>query len=102
MKNKTENCFRRIMDSKKGNAGKKRSPDSDEGIGSSINSDSSSSGRKDNNERTDCDSSPEKPELNNSLQTETGYTKKNKESKCRMLKRLLTRPMRRHSCPLSS
>ena len=91
-----ENCFRRIMDSKKGNAGKKRSPDSDEGIGSSINSDSSSSGRKDNNERTDCDSSPEKPELNNSLQTETGYIKKNKESKCRMLKRLLTRPMRRH------
>jgi len=91
-----ENCFRRIMDSKKGNAGKKRSPDSDEGIGSSIDSDSSSSGRKDNNERADCDSSPEKPELNNSLQTETGYTKKNKESKCRMLKRLLTRPMRRH------
>jgi hypothetical protein len=26
-----ENCFRRIMDSKKGNAGNKRSPDSDEG-----------------------------------------------------------------------
>jgi hypothetical protein len=31
-----ENCFRRIMDSKKGNAGNKRSPDSDEGIGSSF------------------------------------------------------------------
>jgi hypothetical protein len=36
------------------------------------------------------------PELNNSLETETGYTKKKKESKCRMLKRMLTRPMRRH------
>jgi hypothetical protein len=39
-----ENCFRRIMDSKKGNEGKKRSPDSDEGIGSSFISDSTSSG----------------------------------------------------------
>jgi hypothetical protein len=48
------------MDNKKGNAGKKRSPDSDEGIGSSIDSDSSSSGTKDNKERADCDSSPEK------------------------------------------
>jgi hypothetical protein len=26
-----ENCFRKIMDNKKGNAGKKRSPDSDHG-----------------------------------------------------------------------
>jgi hypothetical protein len=34
------------MDNKKGNAGKKRSPDSDEGIGSSIDSDSSSSETK--------------------------------------------------------
>jgi hypothetical protein len=93
-----ENCFRRIMDSKKGNAGKMSSPDSDEGIGSSFDSDSSSSGTKNNKERADCDSSPEKPELNNSLETETGYTKKNKESKCRMLKRMLTRPMRRHKC----
>jgi hypothetical protein len=41
-----KNCFRRIMDSKKGNAGKKNSPDSDEGIGSSFDSDSSSSGTK--------------------------------------------------------
>jgi len=88
-----ENCFRRIMDSKKGNAGNKRSPDSDEGIGSSFDSNSSSTGTKDNKERADCDFSPEKTEL---LKTETGYTKKNKESKCRMLKRMLTRPMRRH------
>jgi hypothetical protein len=43
------------MDSKKGNAGKKRSPDSDEGMGSSIGSDSSSSGTKDNKEIADCD-----------------------------------------------
>jgi hypothetical protein len=91
-----ENCFRRIMDSKKGYAGNKRSPDSDEGIGSSFDSNSSSTGTKDNKERDDCDFSPEKPELNNSLETETGYTKKKKESKCRMLKRMLTRPMRRH------
>ena len=91
-----ENCFRRIMDSKKGNAGNKRSPDSDEGIGSSFDSNSSSTGTKDNKEIADCDFSPEKPELNNSLETETGYTKKKKESKCRMLKRMLTRPMRRH------
>ena len=88
-----ENCFRRIMDSKKGNAGNKRSPDSDEGIGSSFDSNSSSTGTKDNKERADCDFSPEKREL---LKTETGYTKKNKESKCRILKRMLTRPMRRH------
>jgi hypothetical protein len=54
-----ENCFRKIMDNKKGNAGKKRSPDSDEGIGSSFDSDSSSSGTKDNKERVECDSSPE-------------------------------------------
>jgi hypothetical protein len=47
------------MDNKKGNAGKKRSPDSDEGIGSSVDSDSSSSGTKDNKERADCDSSLE-------------------------------------------
>jgi hypothetical protein len=40
----SENCFRRIMDSKKGKEGKKRSPDSDEGIGSSFISDSTSSG----------------------------------------------------------
>ena len=91
-----ENCFRKIMDNKKGNVGKKRSPDSDEGIGSSFDSDSSSSGAKDNKERVDCDSSPETPELNNSLETETGYTRKNKESMCRMLKRMLTRPMRRN------
>jgi hypothetical protein len=91
-----ENCFRKIMDNKKGNAGKKRSPDSDEGIGSSFDSNSSSTGTKDNKERADCDFSPKKPELNNSLETETGYTKKKKESKSRMLKRMLTRPMRRH------
>ena len=91
-----ENCFRRIMDSKKGNAGNKRSPDSDEGIGSSFDSNSSSTGTKDNIERADCDFSPEKSELSNSLETETGYTKKKKESKCGMLKRMLTRPMRRH------
>jgi hypothetical protein len=91
-----EHCFRRIMDNKKGNAGKKRSPDSDEGIGSSIDSDSSSSGTKDNKERADCDSSPETPELNDSLETETGYTKKNKESMCRMFKRMLMHPMRRN------
>ena len=89
-----EDCFRRLMDNKKGNAGKKRSPNSDEGIGSSFDSDSSSSGTNDNKERADCDSSPEKPELNNSLETDTGYTKKNKESMCRMLKRMLMRPMR--------
>ena len=59
-----EHCFRRIMEIKKGNAGKKRSSDSDEGIGSSVDSDSSSSGTKDNKERADCDSSPETPELN--------------------------------------
>jgi hypothetical protein len=50
-------------------------------IGSSFDSDSSSSGTKDNKERVECDSSPETPELNNSLETETGYTRKNKESK---------------------
>jgi hypothetical protein len=55
------------MDNKKGNAGKKRSPDSDEGIGSSVDSDSSSSGTKDNKERADCDSSPETPELNTNV-----------------------------------
>ena len=58
-----ENCFRRIMDNKKGNAGKKRSPDSDEGIGSSFDSDSSSSGTKDNKERA------ETPESNDSVET---------------------------------
>jgi hypothetical protein len=36
----SENCFRRIMDKKKGNAGKKRSSNSDEGIGSFFDSDS--------------------------------------------------------------
>ena len=91
-----ENCFRRIMDNKKGNAGKKSSPNSDEGIGSSFDSDSSSSRTKDNKERADCDSSPETPEVRNTLQTETGYTQKNKESMCRMLKRMPTRPMRRN------
>jgi len=91
-----EHCFRRIMDNKKGNADKKRSPDSDEGIGSSVDSDSSSSGTKDNKERADCDSSPETPELNNSLETETGYNRKNNESMCRMFKRMLARPMRRN------
>jgi len=91
-----ENCFRRIMENKKGNAGKKRSPDSDEGIGSSFDSDSSSSGTRDNKERVDGDSSPETPELNNSLETETGYTKKNKESKCRILKRMPTHSLRRN------
>lgn len=91
-----ENCFRRIMDNKKGNANKKRSPDSDEGIGSSFDSDSSSSGSKDNKERTDCDSSPETPEFDNSFETATGYTKKNKESKCRMLKNMFTRTLRRN------
>ena len=44
-----ENCFWRIMDRKKGNAGKKRSPNSDEGNGSSFDSDSSSCGTNDNN-----------------------------------------------------
>ena len=44
-----ENCFRRIMDKKKGNAGKKRSPNSDEGNGSSFDSDSSSCGTNGNN-----------------------------------------------------
>ena len=58
-----ENCFRRIMDNKKGNAGKKRSSDSDEGIGSSFDSDSSSSGTKDNKERA------ETPESNDSVET---------------------------------
>jgi hypothetical protein len=67
-----------------------------QGIGSSIDSDSSSSGTKDNKERADCDSSPETPELNDSLETETGYTKKNKESMCRMFKRMLMHPMRRN------
>jgi hypothetical protein len=37
----------------------------------------------------DCDSSPEKPEINNSLETEISYSKKNRESKCRMLKHML-------------
>jgi hypothetical protein len=31
-----------------------------------------------------------------SLETETGYTRKNKESMCRMFKRMLSRPMRRN------
>jgi len=52
------------MDKKKGNTGRKRFPDSDEGIGSSVDSDSSSYGTKDNTERANCDSSPETPELN--------------------------------------
>jgi hypothetical protein len=62
----------------------------------SFDSDSSSSGTKDNKERVECDSSPETPELNNSLETETDYTRKNKKSMCRMLKRMLTRQMRRN------
>jgi hypothetical protein len=44
-----ENCFRRIMDKKKGNAGKKRSSNSDEGIESFFDSDSSSCGTNGNN-----------------------------------------------------
>jgi hypothetical protein len=98
-KTETKSWHRKIMD-RKGYRNKYGSCDTDEGVEVSIDSTSSSSGLKDNKAVFTCDSSPETSDLDFNSETKlteatTVYSKKDKESRRRRFKRMITRPLRR-------
>lgn len=99
-KSTTRNWRKKLME-KKGTPSKYVSPSEiDEGVELSIDSTSSSSGMKDSKVTFSCDSSPETSDLDlqseiKSNESKTVYSKKDKESKRRRFKRMITRPLRR-------
>ncbi|XP_063423158.1 uncharacterized protein LOC134707377 isoform X2 [Mytilus trossulus] len=98
-KSTPKNWRKRIMD-RKSSAGKISSLDIDEAVELSFDSTSSSSGLKDSKVTFTCDTSPETSDFDlhsdtKSVDSKQSYTKKDKESKRRRFKRMITRPLRR-------
>ena len=98
-KSTPKNWRKRIMD-RKSSAGKISSFDIDEAVELSFDSTSSSSGLKDSKVTFTCDTSPETSDFDlhsdtKSVDSKQSYTKKDKESKRRRFKRMITWPLRR-------
>lgn len=96
----SSNFIRKIMQDRKSSSGRLNSCDIEEDVELSFESTTSSSGLKDGKVTFSCDSSPETSDLDltserTSTDSKSSCTKKDKESKKRRFKRMITRPLRR-------